>query len=56
MDKMSDSMPEILKIYDGKYRGIYWDIDKDSKIFYWFSKLKTLTNMLKLNNKIDWKS
>ena len=34
MDKMSDSMPEILKIYDGMYREIYWDIDKDSKIFY----------------------
>ena len=34
MDKMSDSMPEILKIYDGKYREIYWDIDKDRKKFH----------------------
>ena len=34
MDKMSDSMPEILKIYDGKYREIYWDVDKDRKKFY----------------------
>ena len=34
MDKMSDSMPEILKIYDGKYREIYWDIDKNEKNFY----------------------
>ena len=34
MDKMSDSMPEILKIYDGKYREIYWDVDKDRKDYY----------------------
>ncbi len=34
MDKMSESMPEILKIYDGKYREIYWDVDKDRKVFY----------------------
>ncbi|MDU2202398.1 MAG: DNA mismatch repair protein MutT, partial [Anaerococcus hydrogenalis] len=34
MDKMSDSMPEILKIYDGTYREIYWDIDKDKRICY----------------------
>lgn len=34
MDKMSESMPEILKIYDGKYREIYWDVDKDRKKFY----------------------
>ena len=32
--KMSDSMPEILKIYDGKYREIYWDVDKDRKDYY----------------------
>lgn len=25
---MSDSMPEILKIYERKYKEIYWDIDK----------------------------
>lgn len=31
---MSDSMPEILKIYDGKYREIYWDVDKDRKKFF----------------------
>lgn len=34
MKKMSDSMPEILKIYDGKYREIYWDVDKDRKDYY----------------------
>lgn len=34
MEKMSDSMPEILKIYDGKYREIYWDVDKNEKNFY----------------------
>lgn len=34
MDKMSDSMPEILKIYDGTYREIYWDVDEDRKKFY----------------------
>ena len=36
MGKMSESMPEILKIYDGKYREIYWDVDEDRKKFYWF--------------------
>lgn len=34
MGKMSESMPEILKIYDGKYREIYWDVDKDRKDYY----------------------
>ena len=34
MEKMSESMPEILKIYDGTYREIYWDIDKDKRICY----------------------
>lgn len=34
MDKMSESMPEILKIYDAKYREIYWDVDKDRKDYY----------------------
>lgn len=34
MDKMSDSMPEILKIYDGTYREIYWDVDEDRKDYY----------------------
>ena len=34
MKKMSESMPEILKIYDGKYREIYWDIDKNTKKFH----------------------
>lgn len=31
---MSESMPEILKIYDGTYREIYWDVDKDKRKFY----------------------
>ena len=34
MGKTSDSMPEILKIYDGKYREIYWDVDEDRKKFH----------------------
>lgn len=34
MNNMSESMPEILKIYDGKYREIYWDVDKDKRICY----------------------
>lgn len=40
MNNMSESMPEILKIYDGKYREIYWDIDKNRRKFYWFLKFK----------------
>lgn len=34
MEKMSKSMPEILKIYEGQYREIYWDLDKGIKKFY----------------------
>lgn len=39
MDKMSESMPEILKIHDEKYREIYWNIDKNKRnlLIYKFS-------------------
>lgn len=33
MDEMSESMPEILKVYEGKLREIYWNVD-DGKIDY----------------------
>ncbi|MSS77726.1 NUDIX domain-containing protein [Anaerococcus sp. AGMB00486] len=34
MDNMSDSMPEILKIYDRKIREVYWDVDKEDILYY----------------------
>lgn len=33
MDGMSESMPEILKVYEGELREIYWNVD-DGKIDY----------------------
>lgn len=33
MDEMSESMPEILKVYEGELREIYWNVD-DGKIDY----------------------
>lgn len=34
MDGMSESMPEILKIYEKEYKEIYWDVDEDKKTYY----------------------
>ncbi len=39
MDKMNESVPEILKIHDEKYRETYWNIDKNKRnlLIYKFS-------------------
>jgi len=42
MDKMNESVPEILKIHDEKYRETYWNIDKNKRnlLIYKFSWVK----------------